>query len=138
MAKKVIIEMTEAQARTTLAALEEFFRIRMGQANISGLAEDLAFAEYDKAKDTTGRGFDLALQRRDNINHVLKAIFHMAWPIYGAPEKKSEPVLIAGDIWSQLRWEMSTKEPFMSTPIQLGPEPLPKVIVEEDHVKKTT
>ena len=131
MAKKVTIEMTEPQARVVLAAVEEFFRLRMGQATISGLADDLAFATYDRSKDTTGKGFDLAIQRRDNINHVLKAIFHIAWPIYGAPEKRSERELIAGDIWSQLRWEMSDKPPLRSTPIQLGPEPLPRVMVEE-------
>lgn len=135
MAKKVTIELTERQARTVLAALEEYFRLRMGQANLNGLADDLAFDVYDRSKDTTGKGFDLAIQRRDNINHVLKAIFHMAWPIYGAPEKKSEPVLIAGDIWSQLRWEMSTKEPYAATPIQLGPDPLPKVTIEGDNDK---
>lgn len=134
MAKKVTIELTERQARTVQAALEEYFRLRMGQANLNGLADDLAFDLYDRSKDTTGKGFDLAIQRRDNINHVLKAIFHMAWPIYGAPEKKSEPVLIAGDIWSQLRWELSNKDERMSTPIQLGPEPLPKIIVEGNHV----
>ena len=135
MAKKVTIELTERQARTVQVALEEYFRLRMGQANLNGLADDLAFDIYDRSKDDTGKGFDLAIQRRDNINHVLKAIFHMAWPIYGAPEKKSEPVLIAGDIWSQLRWEMSTKDPYMSTPIQLGPDPLPKVTIEGDNDK---
>lgn len=135
MAKKVTIELTERQARTVQAALEEYFRLRMGQASLNGLADDLAFDIYDRSKDTTGKGFDLAIQRRDNINHVLKAIFHMAWPVYGAPEKKSEPVLIAGDIWSQLRWEMSTKEPYVATPIQLGPDPLPKVAIEGDNDK---
>ena len=135
MAKKVTIELTERQARTVQAALEEYFRLRMGQASLNGLADDLAFDIYDRSKDTTGKGFDLAIQRRDNINHVLKAIFHMAWPVYGAPEKKSEPVLIAGDIWSQLRWEMSTKEPYVATPIQLGPDPLPTVAIEGDNDK---
>ena len=104
----------------------------MGQANTSGLAEDLAFAEYDKTKDTSGRGFDLALQCRDHINHTLKAIFHMAWPIYGTPEKKTEPVLIAGDIWSKLRYELGPKDMYCSTPFQLGPEPLPKITVVEE------
>ena len=135
MAKKVTIELTKRQAQTVQVALEEYFRLRMGQASTAGLADDLAFDTYDRSKDTTGKGFDLAIQRRDNINHVLKAIYHMAWPIYGTPEKKSEPVLIAGDIWSQLRWELSTKEPYMSTPIQLGPDPLPKVTVVGDDDK---
>lgn len=131
MAKKITIELTEKQAQTVLVAVEEYFRLRMGQATTSNLADDLAFSTYDRSKDITGKGFDLAIQRRDNISQVLRAAFFMAWPIYGAPEKKSESVIIAGDIWSQLRWEMSTKEPHFSTPFQLGTEPLPKVTVEE-------
>lgn len=131
MAKKITIELTEKQARTVLVAVEEYFRLRMGQANLNGLADDLAFAEYDRAKDASGKGFDLALQLRDNINHVLKAIFHMVWPIYGAPEKKTEPVLTASDIWSQLRYELGPKDMYCSTPFQLGQEPLPKITVEE-------
>lgn len=131
MAKTVIITMSEAQAKITLRALEEFFRLRMGQATLNGLADDLAFSTYDRSKDTNGKGFDLALQRRNNIQEVLKAVFRMAWPIHGAPEKRSDDELIAGDIWSQLRWELSTKEPHFSTPIQLGPEPLPVVLVTE-------
>lgn len=133
MAKKITMELTETQARTVLVAVEEYFRLRMGQAGICGLADDLAFMDYDRSKDSTGKYFDLAIQCRDNINHVLKAIFYMAWPIYGAPEKKTEPVLIAGDIWSQLRYELGPKDMFCSTPFQLGPEPLPKVVVEVDH-----
>lgn len=128
--KRVTVELTEKQARTVLVAVEEYFRLRMGQANACGLADDLAFAEHNRTKDADGRGFDLALQRRDHINHVLKAIFYMVWPIYGTPEKKTEPVLIAGDIWSQLRYELGPKDMFCSTPIQLGPEPLPQITVE--------
>lgn len=131
---KVTIEMNEKQAGIVLAALEEWFRLRMGQATLNGLADDLAFATYDRSKDTDGKGFDLAIQRRDSIEKVLKAIFHIAWPIYGAPEKRSERELIAGDIWSQLRWELSTKEAWMSTPLQMGPEPMPKITVERAEV----
>lgn len=129
MAKKIIMEMNESQARILLTALEEYFRLRMGQANISSLADDLAFATYDRSKDTSGKGFDLAIQRRDSINHILAAIFRIAWPVYGAPENKPDSVQTAGDMWSQLRWELSEKEPYRATPIQLGPEPLPKIMI---------
>lgn len=131
MAKKINMEMSEDQARILLAALEEYFRLRMGQANICGLADDLAFATYDRSKDPSGKGFDLAIQRRDSINHILTAIFNIAWPIYGAPEQKSASMLIAGDMWSQLRWELSEKEPYKATPIQLGPESLPKIKITD-------
>ena len=134
--KKVTIELTARQAGVVLSAVEEYFRLRMGQASTCGLADDLAFCTYDRSKDDSGKGFDLAIQRRDHINLMLKAIFSVAWPLYGAPERRSEQELIAGDIWSQLRWELSTKDEWMSTPIQLGPEPLPKIIVEVNHVQE--
>lgn len=132
MAKKVVLELSEAQAKVTQDALEEYFRLRLGQANISGLADDLAFSTYDRSKDPTGKYFDLAIQRRDSINQLLSAIFYITWPIYGAPEKRSDYEIIAGDIWSQLRWELSNKESYRSTPIQLGPEPLPKIEIFEE------
>ena len=56
--KKITIELTEPQARIVLTAVEEWFRLRMGQANLNGLADDLAFAGYDRSKDTDGKGFD--------------------------------------------------------------------------------
>lgn len=140
MNRRVIMEMSEKQARTILAALEEYFRLRMGQAGSSGLADDLAFSTYDRSKDSSGKGFDLAIQCRDNINHVLSAIFHIAWPIYGTPPEKTELVLISGEIWSQLRWELSSKEPYMTTPFQLGPEKMPVITIlqeEAPDVSKT-
>ena len=133
MAKKVIIELSDAQAGVTLAALEEYFRLRSGQGGICGLSDDLAFSTYDRAKDPTGTDFDLALQRRDSINYVLRAAFQIAWPVYGYPTQASESSLIASDIWSRLRWELSEKEPYRATPIQLGPEPLPNIsIIDAD------
>lgn len=131
MEKKVTIELTERQARVLLCATEEYFRLRLGQAETADLADDLAFANYDKSKDSAGKGFALCLQTRNHIHELLKTIFRLAWPTYGTPERRSEQELIAGDIWSQLRWELSPKSPIQSTPIQLGPEPLPKITVAE-------
>jgi hypothetical protein len=132
LAKKVVMELSEKQAKVIQDALEEYFRLRLGQANISGLADDLAFSTYEKCMDPTGKYFDLAIQRRDSINQLLSAIFYITWPVYGAPEKRSDSELIAGDIWSLLRWELSNKESYRSTPIQLGPEPLPKIELFEE------
>ena len=132
-AKKITIELTEPQARIVLTAVEEWFRLRMGQAETMGLAYDLAFAGYDRSKDTDGKGFDRCIQCRDSINEVLKAAFRIAWPTYGAPKKKLTGVEVAGDIWSALRYALSPKDGIWgpATPIQLGEEPLPKITVEE-------
>ena len=133
MAKKITIELTEPQARIVLTAVEEWFRLRMGQANLNGLADDLAFAGYDRCRDTGGKYFDQRIQRRDNINEVLKCAFRIAWPTYGAPEKKMPGVDVAGDIWSALRYALSQKDGIWgpAPPIQLGEEPLPRISVEE-------
>lgn len=136
MAKKITIELTEPQARIVLTAVEEWFRLRMGQTDTLGLAYDLAFDGYDRSKDTDGKGFDRCIQCRDHINEVLKCAFRIAWPEYGTPRKKLPGVDVAGDIWSALRYELNQKDGIWgpAEPIQLGEEPLPEITVEEvDH-----
>lgn len=127
MIKKVTIELTEPQARIVLFAVEEWFRLRMGQS--SDLANGLAFQGY-KFDDKSRKEFDNRIVRRNAIDEVIKAMFRIACPDYGRPLEIDPDTHIASDIWSQLRWELSTKEEWMSTPIQLGTEPLPKVTVE--------
>ena len=125
MAKKVTIELTETQARIVVAAVEEWFRLRMGQYHQT--ADELAFLGYDHDK----AAFDAAIVKRDHMIPVLRAAMEIAFPSYGTPRKLPPEVNIASDIWSQLRWELSTKDEWMSTPIQMGSEPMPKVEVED-------
>jgi hypothetical protein len=125
MAKKVVIELNETQARTVLVAVEEWFRLRMGQTY--DLANGLAFLNYDKEKDN----FDYVIQRRNAIEYVIRAMFNIAWPHYGTPGSVPPEVHVASDIWSALRWELSEKGEWDRTPFQMGPEPLPKITVEE-------
>lgn len=129
--KKITIELTEPQAKIVLTAVEEWFRLRMGQV-WTGLADDMAFDGYDRSKDTDGKQFDLCIQCRDHINEVLRCAFRIAWPGYGTPRQKLPGVEVAGDIWSALRYELSGKDAIWgpSRPIQLGEEPLPKITVE--------
>lgn len=126
MAKKVILELSETQARTVLVAVEEWFRLRMGQPY--DLADGLAFLNYKHGSE----GFDAAIHRRDAITHVIQAMFHIAWPHYGTPREIPPEVHVASDIWSALRWELSEKGEWDRTPFQMGPEPLPKIEVRED------
>ena len=60
----------------------------------------------------------------------MRAMFNIAWPHYGRPQVTEPEVHIASDIWSQLRWELSTKDKWQPPPFQMGPEPMPKIIVE--------
>jgi hypothetical protein len=125
MAKKVTIELTETQAQTVLAAVEEWFRLRMGQSH--DLADGLAFLNYKRDSE----GFDFAIQRRNAIAHVIQAMFKIAWPIHGTPGEIPPEVHVASDIWSVLRYELSKKDVWDRTPFQMGPEPLPKITVED-------
>ena len=128
MAKKIIIELTEAQARTILAAVEEWFRLRMGQ--YSDLANGLAFLGF-KHDPGTDQSFDRRIVKRDAIQEVIKAMLRIAFPDYGTPEKVELEVHIASDIWCALRYELAPKDTHCSTPFQMGPEPLPKIKVED-------
>ena len=125
MPKKVTIELTETQARIVLAAVEEWFRLRMGQPY--DLANDLACLKPGESD------FDKMLVRRDAIEELLRAMFRIAWPHWGTPTEVPPYVHVASDIWSTLRYEMGPKTEWCSTPFQMGPEPLPKITVEDSE-----
>ena len=134
--KKVVLELNEAQAMVVQVALEEWFRLRMGQSY--DLANDLAFMGY-KRDEKRPELFDAAITKRNSLEHVIKAMFNIAWPHYGTPTKVEDRTHIASDIWSVLRheiWKTRDHESWSvcsATPIQLGPEPLPVVtVITED------
>ena len=130
MAKKVTIELTEAQARTVLAAVEEWFRLRLGQ-NYE-LANGLAFLGYDCATAKPGE-FDRRIERRESLYILVRAMLEIAfpWNKHGVSVPTPPEVHVASDIWSTLRYELGSKDEWCSTPFQMGPEPLPKIKVEE-------
>lgn len=128
MPRKVTIELTEAQARIVLRAVEEWFRLRMGQCG--DLANDLAFYGHEGDKDA----FDQAILKREVLEDVIRGMFHIAFPPHRSPKEVEPDARIASDIWSVLRYELSEKADWMPTPFQMGEEPLPKITVME--VKK--
>ena len=130
MAKKVTIELTEKQARIVLVAVEEWFRLRMAQS--SDLANGLAMLGFNY-EEHSREEFDERMRKRDALQAVIDAMLRIAFPWRGHIEghEIAPEVHIASDIWSQLRWELSTKEAWMSTPFQMGSEPMPKITVEE-------
>lgn len=127
MPKKVTIELTETQARTVLVAVEEWFRLRMGQSR--DLSEGLAFLGYVHDKNNP-EAFNRRIQARDAVDEVIKTAFRIAFGVYGTPGEIPPYVHVASDIWSALRWELSEKGEWDRTPFQMGPEPLPKITVE--------
>lgn len=134
MPKKITIELTDKQARTVLSAVEEYFRLRMGQC--SQTAEGLAFCGY-KPKGNDHRDFSRRFARQDAIAEVLKAAVRIAFPASNLPKELPPEIHIASDIWRQLRWELSAKEEWLAEPFQMGTEPLPKITVEEISDGKT-
>ena len=129
MAKKVILELSEIQANTVKVALEEWFRLRMGQG--FDLATDMAFLNYQHDKSRP-EAFNQRIQTRDALHEVVKAMFRVAFGPCGVPNSVPPEVHVASDIWSTLRWEMSEKDALWDrSPFQMGPEPLPKITVEE-------
>ena len=133
--KKVTLELNEEQAMIVQAALEEWFRIRMGQSH--DLANDLAFMGYKRDDKDHQERFTAAITKRNSLEYVLKALFNIAWPHYGVPQEIDDRTHIASDIWSTMRhklWKARTDgtddwRVDSATPIQLGPEPLPVVTV---------
>lgn len=132
MAKKVTIEMSERQARIVLEAVEEWFRLRIGQGH--NLSNGLAFLGYKHSEAKPG-DFDLRIERRDNLDAVVHAMMEIAfpWRKHGISDGVEPEVHIASDIWSQLRWELSEKHALWDrTPFQMGSEPMVKVTVEDE------
>lgn len=130
MPKKVTIELTEAQALTVMAAVEEWFRLRMGQGY--ELYNGLAFLGYKHDKANPGE-FDIRIERRGNLEAVVGAMLEIAfpWRKHGVSKPIEPEVHVASDIWSTLRYELGPKDEWSRTPFQMGPEPLPKITVEE-------
>ena len=129
--KKITIEMTEKQARIVLAAVEEWFRLRMGQS--SELANGLAMLDFDYKENDRAK-FDACMRKRDALQAVIDAMLRIAFPWRGYTNgHEIQPdVHIASDIWSQLRYDLThVKTEWMSTPFQMGTEPMVKVTVEE-------
>jgi hypothetical protein len=128
--KKITIEMSETQARLVLTAVEEWFRLRMGQPH--DLANGLAFLGYDR-NDHDDKKFDTCMRRRDALQAVIEAMLKIAFPCrgYGMGHEIQPEVHVASDIWSQLRYELNPKEEWGYKPFQMGREPMVKVTVEE-------
>lgn len=92
MGKKVTIEMTETQARLVLEAVEEWFRLRLGQYHQT--ADGLAFLGFHYSEDKRDE-FDDRIARRNHINYVLRAVMDIAFPYTSVPKSTDPGVDIA-------------------------------------------
>ncbi len=88
--KKYKITLNERQLVIVEHALEEYFRLRMGQD--FDFSDDLAEMGQDLSTDNPEckRIFAEYIVRRDAIGEIMKAVFRIAFGTYGVPEEKNK------------------------------------------------
>ena len=122
---KYKIELTAEQMRVVMIALEEYFRLRLGQT--FDFASDIAGIGIDLSPDNPkhDRLFDEYLRSRGWIENIMKGIYHTIWSPYGVPQEKTEDMMIAECIWDAIRFALG-KSIWYDT-YQIGSEPSPKI-----------
>lgn len=110
-------------------AVEEFFRLRMGQD--MDFSDSMAGLNVDLSSDNPEhrRIFDRFIDRRDALRHVMKAFFGIAFD-GGYLTEKTEDMLIAECVWDAIRTARGCNH--WGEAMQIGPEPLPKIETEKD------
>ena len=127
--KKYTIELTENQVRVIQDALEEYFRLRMGQD--TEFCTDIAGLNADLSPDNPHHEliFDRYIQRRDHMEEVMRAFFRIAFEPIGYLKEKTDDMLIAECIWDSIRCVRGLSR--WGQPLSTGSEPVPKINVEE-------
>ena len=124
---KITIECSDNQADIILQALEDFFRLRMGQSDCvaQSLVDDVADIH----------DIDNYLDKRAMLESAFRMVVNIAYP---RCNHSSDTCRNASDLWSSIRHALYNAEPHdpdswdvrSREPIQLGTEPLPKVEVQ--------
>ena len=123
--KKYTIELTENQVGVIQNALEEYFRLRMGQ--YTEFCTDMAELNADLSPDNPHHEliFDRYIQRRDHMEEVMRAFFRIAFEPTGYLNEKTDDMLIAECIWDAIRCVRGLSN--WSSPLHTGSEPVPKI-----------
>lgn len=123
------LRMNQRQLVLVRNALEEYFRLRMGQT--WDLAEELAFQHYDY-KDHPEGEFNRRLTARDDCKALLEQAMDAASRKNWKHWQKTDEVMTAIDMWTVIRnffWKQkpeSERHPYTTDadPLYLwGPEP---------------
>ena len=125
--KKYTIELTENQVRVIQNALEEYFRLRMGQ-DIE-FCMNMAMLNADLSPDNPHHEliFDRYIQRRNHMEEVMRAFFRIAFEPTGYLKEKTDDMLIAECIWDAIRCVRGLSR--WEQPLHTGSEPVPKINV---------
>ena len=119
------VELTEKQMKVTMVALEEYFRLRMGQT--FDFANDLSCMGMDLSPDNQKHDelFEEHIRSRDWIENIMGGIFRTLWSPCGIPSQKTDDMMIAECIWDAIRFALGRSR--WSEPFQIGDEPSPKI-----------
>ena len=126
------MEVNEAQIKVISAALEEYFRLRMGQE--FDFCTEVASINCDLSPQNPNHEwiFDMYIARRDHLQELMRAFFRIAFEPTGFLEKKTEDMLIAEDIWDVIRFETGRSR--WNSHLHVGPEP--SMLIEKIGAEK--
>lgn len=116
------LRFTYDQLMLMTSALEEFFRLRMGQDY--SLSEELGAAGLDIYGPGHEACFQKYLDRRSVLKEIMKGFFQIAFDGPYCPGK-TEDMLVAMDIWDAVR--VYTEMSRWNSPMQESSEPLPEI-----------
>lgn len=118
------LKVTEKQLSIIQTALEEYFRLRMGQE--ADFVIDFCSMGVDLSQENPNhdRIFDRYIDRRDAMREVMRAAFRIG---YDGPylKEKTPEMLIAEDIWDSIRYARGQSR--WDSPLHLGDEPPIKI-----------
>ena len=117
---------TEGQARVMVCALEEYFRLRLGQ--VSEFALDLAVMNTDLSPENPNHEkiFERCMNKRDSIYEIMTAAMRVAFH-QGHPHSKTDDMMIAECMWDTLRAKAGMSR--WPDAYQIGSEPMPDIEV---------
>ena len=125
------LAVTEKQLDLIYEAVEEYFRLRMGQDmdfcdDLAGIGRQI----YEKENDAA---FNSYISRRDHMREIMKCLFRVAFEPFGYLKEKTDKMLIAEDIWDAIRHKTGRSR--WNDRLHVGPEPamLIEVIGEENE-----
>ena len=122
--KRYRLTVNEKQLIGIEMALEEYFRLRMGQD--MDFSDAMAQIETDLSHDNPNfqKNFERFLERRDALRAVMKAFFNIAFQM-GYLRENTEEMLIAEDIWDSIRVARGRSR--WGSALNVSGEPLPKI-----------
>lgn len=129
---KYQIELTEAQVKVVQNALEEYFRLRMGQE--WDFCDEMACIGGTLPKDEQMRSeaFYAFILRRNHLQELMKTFFRIAFEPTGYLKEKTNEMLIAEDIWDSICFARGISR--WNSVLHIGPEPGPAIRkVDDEH-----